>query len=102
MSKVQKKKLIIDFILNIIATTLPILVIQLCILPLVNKYSPNEYGLIITYVSLFTIISQPIGGTLDNIKLLAYKNYHDLKEKGDFNRYTFYFSILGLIINRTL
>lgn len=98
MSKVQKKKLIIDFILNIIATALPIFVIQLCLLPLVNKYSPNEYGLIITYVSLFTVISQPIGGTLDNIKLLAYKNYNDIEEKGDFNRYIIYFSILDIVL----
>ena len=98
MSKIQKKKLILDFILNIIATALPIFVIQLIILPLVNKYSTNEYGLIITYVSLFTVISQPLGGALDNIKLLTVKQYESIEEKGDFNRYTIYFSILDVIL----
>ena len=98
MSKFQKKKLILDFVLNIIATALPIFVVQLVILPLVNKFSTNEYGLIITYISLFTVISQPIGGALDNIKLLAAKNYECIEEKGDFNIYTIYFSILDIIM----
>ena len=97
MFNAQKKKLIIDFILNIFATAIPILVIQLCILPLVNKFSPNEYGLIITYVSLFTLFSQPIRESLDNIKLLTFKSYKDIEEKGDFNRYAIYYSILDAI-----
>ena len=82
----SKKNFLIDTILNITATAIPILILQLITLPLVGKkLGGEEYGLVVTLVSLFTVLSFPFGNVLNNIRLLYNQNYEQENLLGDFN-----------------
>jgi O-antigen/teichoic acid export membrane protein len=82
----NKKKIIYDSMLNITASAIPIVILQLVLFPLLaNKYGVEEYGVIITLVSLSTLISQPFGNVLNNIRLLENNLYSRENIKGDFN-----------------
>ena len=66
----------IDIIINIIANAVPIAVMQIMILPLLaSSMTSTDYGLILTSISLFTIISGTLGNILNNVKLLTFKEY---------------------------
>ncbi|WP_257348291.1 lipopolysaccharide biosynthesis protein [Pseudalkalibacillus decolorationis] len=81
-----KKKFIFDSILNIIATAIPLLIIQLVALPFVGtRLGDTQYGLIVTLISLFTLLSLPFGNVLNNIRLLLDNEYEQKKITGDFN-----------------
>lgn len=93
-----KKKLILDTIFNIIATAIPILVLQLIVLPIIGKeLGESQYGLVITLISFSTLISVPIGNVLNNIKLLTYNQYTDKNISGDFNILLLSGSIINVI-----
>lgn len=82
----MKKKIILDTIFNLIATVIPILVLQLVVLPIIARsLGDTEYGLIITLISLSTIFSSSFGNVLNNIKLLTNNEYEKNKISGDFN-----------------
>jgi len=82
----MKKKIIVDSILNIIATTMPIILLQLLIFPvLADRLGNNQYGLFVTLVSLFTLVSHPFGNSLNNVRLLRNDEYEDRNIQGDFN-----------------
>lgn len=82
----NKKKIIFDVILNIVASAIPIIILQLIIYPIVaNKVGNNEYGLIITLVSMFTLFSFSFGSVLNNIRLLQNNIYIEKGIIGDFN-----------------
>lgn len=92
----MKKKIIGDAFLNIVATTLPIILLQLIIFPvLANKLGNAQYGLFVTFVSLFTVVSHPFGDALNHVRLLENSNYERRNIKGDFNLLV----IASLIIN---
>ncbi len=81
-----KKKIIIDSILNIIASALPIVVLQLIILPLIaSDLGEVEYGKVLTLISLATLFSVPFGNVINNVRLLLDKKYKDDGLEGDFN-----------------
>ncbi|WP_054957487.1 hypothetical protein [Paenibacillus dakarensis] len=82
----MKKKMIYDSILNIIATSLPLIILQLIILPIIGTILGNsKYGLMVTLVSLTTLISLPLGNVLNNVRLLENENYQKNGLSGDFN-----------------
>lgn len=82
----MKKKIIYDAFLNIVASSLPLIALQLLILPVVGSVLGDaQYGLIITLVSLTTLLSHPFGNVLNNIRLLQNDNYDEKKYCGDFN-----------------
>ena len=92
----NKKKIILDSIFNIIASIIPIAVIQLIILPTIaNKLGNYQYGIIITLISLISLFSHPFGNVLNNIRLLQNKEYEQNKIQGDFNLLL----IIGICIN---
>lgn len=92
----MKKKIIFDSILNIVAATIPIAIIQLIIYPFIAHKSGNqEYGLMITLVSLFNLIGFPYGNVLNNIRLLNNNEYQDNQIEGDYN----VLLAVGLVIN---
>lgn len=81
-----KKKIVIDSILNIIASALPIVVLQLIILPLIAaELGEFEYGTVLTLISLATLFSIPFGNVINNVRLLLDKKYKDDNLEGDFN-----------------
>ena len=82
----NRKKFILDSFLNIVSSALPLIVLQFLSLPLVLKISGNEsYGIIITIISIYTVISFPVGNVLNNIRLLKNETYVDKNISGDFN-----------------
>ncbi|MEA1853615.1 hypothetical protein U9M49_10960 [Cytobacillus sp. OWB-43] len=82
----MRKKLIYDSILNIIATSLPLIILQLIILPITgNIIGDANYGLMVTLVSLSTLLSHPLGNVLNNVRLLVNEDYQKNRHIGDFN-----------------
>ncbi|MDB2091680.1 MULTISPECIES: lipopolysaccharide biosynthesis protein [Clostridium] len=87
-----------DMLLNIVATILPILILQFIILPLLaGSYGQEEYGLILTLISLITLSVQSFSIALSNSRLLMNNEYKDLNIKGDFNILLILYSILNII-----
>src|SRR5699024_1008257 len=92
----MKKKIIFDSVLNIIATALPLLLLQLFVLPILGrKLGEVDYGAVLTLVSLTIIFSQPFGKVVNNIRLLKDSNYNNYEKFGDFNLLL----IFGIIVN---
>lgn len=82
----MRRKIVLDSFFNIIATSIPIIVLQLIILPVVGKIEGTEnYGIIITLISLSTVFSVPFGNVLNNIRLLMHDEYANRHISGDFN-----------------
>ncbi len=82
----KNKKFLVDSLLNIISAALPLLILQLVSYPLIAKaLGGEEYGLIITLISVFTVVSFPLGNVLNNIRLLKDNEYKEKNEEGDFN-----------------
>lgn len=81
-----KKRFILDVMLNIIASAIPILILQLIVLPIFGReLGDSQYGLVVTLISLYTLLSLPFGNVLNNIRLLLNNNYEQNKVTGDFN-----------------
>ncbi|MEZ7172920.1 lipopolysaccharide biosynthesis protein [Sporosarcina sp. OR05] len=93
-----KNKIIKDFILSIIASLLPIVVLQFVIFPSISlKIAPNKYGEFLTMIGLVTLISGSMGTVLNNIRLINIKKYKELK--GDFSSILLIFLTLnGLLV----
>lgn len=82
----KKKKIIYDSLLNIVATAVPLVVLQLLILPSVAKHlGAEKNGTMLAIVSLFSILSLPLGTSFNNARLLRQVDYEDANVIGDFN-----------------
>lgn len=80
-----KRKIIKDFIYNVIATSLPTLVLQLMILPLIaQKMDGDEYGLVLTVVAAIMMLAAGVGNVINNVHLLSDKEYKEKNVSGDF------------------
>ena len=81
----KKKSIIRQFIYNVIGTTLPTLVLQLLILPLVAKDMDGDtYGFVLAMVASVMMFSSGIGNVLNNIRMLSEYEYDSRKKRGDF------------------
>lgn len=79
-----KQKVIFDILLNIIAATLPIAMLQLIVYPQIAALlGGNEYGFMLTIYSIWIIIPNSLGIVLNNIKLLKLPDYQKLGIEGD-------------------
>ena len=82
----NKKKIVVDMCLNIIAVTIPVAVLQLIVYPITAKsIGGDSYGLMITIYSVWIMISNSLGNVLNNIRLLYENAYLKQNIKGDFN-----------------
>lgn len=67
----MKKKIAFDMLLNIVATAIPTLVLQLLILPaLAHNMNDDSYGLIVTILALMNIVPATMGIALNNMRLI--------------------------------
>lgn len=83
---IKKYKILCDIILNIVATALPLLTLQIVVLPLMaTTLSEDKYGYLLSITSLITIVSVTLGNSLNNIRLLEQYNYSSKGYCGDFN-----------------
>ncbi len=72
-------------ILNTIATAIPVIILQLVILPILGRnIESSEYGLIITVLSILNVIPATLGNALNNIRLIFNNRYLEEQENGDF------------------
>lgn len=95
----NKLKVISDLLLNIIASAMPVIILQLAVFPFIaSKISEGSYGLMITVYSLLNIIPSAIGTTLNNIRLLHQTNYNKFNYIGDFSLLVFGGGIINIII----
>ena len=82
----NKKKIVVDMCLNIIAVTIPVAVLQLIVYPITAKsIGGDSYGLMITIYSVWIMISNSLGNVLNNIRLLYENAYLKQNIKGNFN-----------------
>lgn len=81
----KKIKVIFDMLLNVIATTIPTVVLQLLILPVLANYmSGDEYGLMVTILAVLNVIPSTVGNMLNNVRLLHEEEYKKMEKVGDF------------------
>ena len=99
MKMSKKKKVFFDMLLNIVSTAIPIVMLQLLILPLIAKnIDSDEYGLIVTIISLFNVIPATIGTVLNNIRLIHEEEYKAIEKTGDFQRLLFIYEFINAFI----
>jgi O-antigen/teichoic acid export membrane protein len=95
----MKNKIIKDVVLNLMSTIIPLVVLQLLILPYVaTRIEPSSYGLMLTIISLMTMISTTFGNVLNNTRLLMDLDYKEKKITGDFNLLLIGSSFLNVFI----
>lgn len=81
----KKKKVIFDMLLNIIAATIPIAILQFLVYPMTAKaVGGDEYGLMLTIYSIWIMVSNSLGNVLNNIRLLRNNEYQEKHIQGDF------------------
>ena len=65
------KQLIGDVVLSVVASCVPLVLLQLAILPLVaGRLSEDEYGLVVTLIALLSLCPGTVGNVLNNIRLM--------------------------------
>lgn len=95
----SRKKIIGDMFLNIIAAAIPIALLQLLIYPYTAKViGGEEYGLMITVYSMWSMISNSLGNVLNATRLLYYNEYDNKNSNGDFNIIFKKWNIINAII----
>ena len=81
-----KKQIAADVALNVLATALPLCVLQLVILPLMaGNMGEGEYGLVVTTLSVFNVLPGVFGIALNNVRLVFQNKYDQAGVRGDFN-----------------
>lgn len=95
-----KSLLVKNTFYNLLATMLPTMMLQLVIYPLYSKIvSQEQYGNMITIISIITIFSISVGNVLNNVRLLRQNDYLQKDQFGDF-LYLFFIEVViaGIII----
>lgn len=93
------KKFIGDVTRNMIASALPIIILQLFVLPQVaSKLGAAQYGLMLTIISCITLVSVSIGNALNNTRLLWNARYEEEKCKGDFNILVIASAVINVVV----
>lgn len=94
----MKKRLFVDMILNIVATSIPTVVLQLLILPSLSNYMDgNAYGLMVTILAILNVVPSAIGTVLNNVRLLDEEIYKKDNEQGDFQILLLIFQVINLL-----
>lgn len=92
----QNRKIVLDMLLNIIAVSVPVAILQLVVYPITaQKIGGEEYGLMLTIYSVWMMISNSLGNVFNNIRLL-YSDKYD--QKGDFNILILSWELVNAII----
>lgn len=95
----KNKKIVFDIILNVIATAIPLIILQLVVLPIIaTKISDEVYGLALTLISAITIISSSLGNALNNVRLIKNGLYEEKGLQGDFPALLLGELVIGYIV----
>ncbi len=94
----MKKKVIYDMLLNIVATAIPIIVLQLFILPRMSiVMGDSKYGLFVTIIAFVNTVPATFGNVINNIRLIFQNKYDEKKVKGDFSLITMVLIIANIV-----
>lgn len=86
--------------INILASAVPLVVLQLVILPLVAvRVDAAEYGLIVTVASFFSFCPATLGNVINNVRLIRNKDYENNGLKGDFNVLVLVSTLLSVLLS---
>lgn len=97
MRERRVKKIGLDFIINIFASGLMTIVLQLLIYPLFSqKLSSAQYGVILTIMAIVNTFIGTVGNSLNNVRLVCNDQY-DKKDNGDFNILLFIGSLSAIV-----
>ena len=88
-----------DMILNLAATGLPLVVLQLLIYPWVSRIeSADQYGLMITIYSLLVLICDPLGKSLNNIRLINSKEESEHGASSNYNHIMLLYIAVSIVV----
>lgn len=92
----MNKNIIKNVAYNLLATAIPLAVLQLIILPLMSKrMGDNSYGLSVTMIAFFNICPGVLGIALNNIRLLKYDSS---KKNSCFQNILFELCVINILI----
>ena len=95
----KKKKIIVDMGLNIVASAIPVFVLQLLVLPsLAGQMTDDKYGLLVTILSLLNMIPASLGNVLNNIRLIFNKDQTEVEKKNDYNAELLLMVLFNIVI----
>lgn len=94
-----KKKIASDIFLNIASAGIPLVVLQLGMMPcLAGKVSETDYGLIVTLIALIGLCPQTVGNVLNNVRLLDVAEEANGIKRKNYAYLCLLFSILAAIV----
>lgn len=95
-----KKKIAVDMLLNIVASAIPVFVLQLLILPsLASCMDADAYGLLVTLLALLNVVPATIGNVLNNIRLIYGNSEENLRgRKADYQVLLLLMALANLIV----
>lgn len=80
-----KKQVIKDMALNIFSGAIPIVVLQLFVLPNLSNYTDaNSYGIIVTILAMMNTVPSSFGNVLNNVRLLHQEKYESNRDGNNF------------------
>lgn len=92
----MSKNFLKNSVYNIFANSIPMLFLQLIILPLIAKnYTVGQYGTILTIISIANVIIQIFGIGINNTRVIMNSFYMDKKITENYNKM---FKIMVIII----
>ena len=75
-NKFKKSKIFNDCLINIMASLMVTVTLQLIVYPiLADMFGGEKYGDILTVMAVFNILLSSIGNVLNNVRLISNQNY---------------------------
>ncbi len=94
----SKKKLAKSFVLNLGAVALPLVVLQLLVLPLLGRdMGADRYGFVVAIFAFFSLMPGVMGNSLNNVRLIRETEW-GAEADADFNILQVAFAVLGALI----
>ncbi|MEG1657144.1 MAG: hypothetical protein RR292_06680 [Christensenellaceae bacterium] len=82
----KKLRIASDFGLNIIASAVTVIALQLIVFPYLAKINTAEvYGVLLTIVGIVNVLIGVFGNSLNNVRLVQERLYQEKGKTGDFN-----------------
>jgi len=100
---VRYKQLIGDVVLSVVASCVPLVLLQLAILPLVaGRLSEDEYGLVVTLIALLNLFPGTVGNVLNNIRLMDGKANVGRTSPANYSFVVVTFTVLSAIVTAVI
>ncbi len=94
----MSKKIFWDFSLNIIASGIKTVGLQLVTYPILARmYTSDYYGVILTQMGICNTITVTFGNALNNVRLIQNERYKKCNQEGDFNLFVILACVLAAL-----